>query len=91
MKPNFSGRTAKIMADIRTRTCIDRFDTAAIEEILQDALNEYYYDDLEKAVESAYDAGYDEGRSEGYSDGYSEGHSDGYYEGYSDGYEYGYE
>ena len=41
MKPDFMDMTAKIMAEICARTCIDKSDTKFIEEILQDALNEY--------------------------------------------------
>ena len=42
MKPDFMDVTAKIMAEIRARTCIDKSDTKFIEEILQDALEEGY-------------------------------------------------
>ena len=42
MKPDFMDMTAKIMAEIRARTCIDKSDTKFIEEILQDALEEGY-------------------------------------------------
>ena len=42
MKPDFMDVTAKIMAEIRARTCIDKSDTKFIEEILQDAIEEGY-------------------------------------------------
>ena len=54
MKSDFMVKTAKIIAEIRTRTYIDKIDEEFIKEILQDALNEYY------------DEGYDDGYSEGY-------------------------
>ena len=77
MKPNFMERTAKIIAEIRNRTCIDD-DVEAIEKILQDELNEYYrmldgyyeeeyYNTISSYRSSAYD--------KGYADGYSESHS----------------
>ena len=74
MKPDFMDRIEKIIADVRTRTCIDKIDvevleTEVLEEILQDALNEYY------------DAGYDDGHSDGHSDGYENGYDDGYDDG----------
>ena len=42
MQPDFKDTTAKIMAEIRARTCIDKSDTKFIEEILQDALEDGY-------------------------------------------------
>ena len=73
MKSDFMVKTAKIIAEIRNRTCIDD-DVEVIKEILQDALNEYYY------------RGYDDGRSEGYADGYEVGYDEGYEVGYDEGY-----
>ena len=105
MKPNFIKRAAKIIADVRARTCINDDDAEALEELLQDALHDCYalgYDDgtsiLNGDVDSAYDAGYAlghsdgyyEGHDEGYCDGCYEGHSEGYSEGHSDGYDEGY-
>ena len=83
MKPNLMGRTAKIMAEIRTRACIDKLDTEVIEEILQAALEEYY-DELDGyydeecyiAISSARSKAYDEGHSDGYADGYDIGYDD---------------
>ncbi len=80
--PNFMDSAAKIIAEIRTKTCIDAFDAEVIEKMLQDALNEYYeelneyyeeeyYNAISSARNSAYDSGYDDG----YSDGHSESHS----------------
>ena len=76
---DFKDSAAKIIAEIRNRTCIDEIDTEALEYILQDALKAYYFE--------GYDDGHSEGRSDGYYDGYDTGHSDGYYEGYDDGYD----
>ena len=61
---DFLESTAKIMAEIRTRACIDDVDAEAIEKILKDALVEYYHE--------AYDAGH----SDGYDDGYENGYAD---------------
>ena len=65
MKPDFIDRTAKIIAEVRTRICIDKIDARFIEAILQDALEE------------GYDEGYDVGYSEGYDDGYEGGYDEG--------------
>ena len=42
MKPDFMDMTAKIMAEISARTCIDKRDTKFIKKILQDAIEEGY-------------------------------------------------
>ena len=34
MKPNFMDSTAKIIAEVRTRTCIDKIDTEVLADIL---------------------------------------------------------
>ena len=75
MKPDFMDRTAKIIAEIRNRTCIDD-DVEVLEAILQDALREYY-DELQKYYDAGYDTAYDEGHSDGYGDGYGEGYDEG--------------
>ena len=90
--PDFMGRIAKIIEDVRARTCIDKIDAEVIEAILQDSLNEYsimlngyyeeeYYIAISRARSKAYD--------DGHFDGYTNGHSDGYDIGYEDGYEEG--
>ena len=61
--PNFTGQTAKLIAEIRTKTCID--DVAA--EVIKDMLNRAYYD--------GFDDGYDVGYGIGYDVGYDAGHS----------------
>ncbi len=68
MKPDFMDITARIIAEVRTRTCSNEIDIEVLEEILQDELNEYY------------DEGYYDGHYVGRSDGYSKGYSDGYSE-----------
>ena len=90
MKPYFMDITAKIIAEVRNRTCIDTIDTEVLEEILQYELNEYYYEldeyyinDFYNEVSRAHRTGYDEGNSEGYSEGHSEGHYEGYIAGKS--------
>ena len=84
--PDFMGRIAKIIAEVRTIACIDDVDAEAIKKILQDELNEecrmldsYYWaeynnkycNEISSVRNGAYDAGYDEG----YADGHSESHS----------------
>ena len=81
MSPNFTGRIAKIIAEVRS-TCIDKIDAEAIEvieELLQDELlelneycrmlDEYYIEEYHNAIarvrSKAYDAGYDDGYSDG--------------------------
>ena len=80
---DFLESTAKIMAEIRTRACIDDADAEVIAGILQDALNEYY-DELNEyyeeeyynAIASARSRAYDDGYADGYDEGYSESHSE---------------
>ena len=52
MKTVFTDRTANIIAEIRTRTCIDKIDEEVIFEILQAEFKNYY--------NAGYDAGYNE-------------------------------
>ena len=68
MPPNFMGGAAKIIAEIRNRTCIDDNDAEVIKGILKAAIHEYYED----------------GHSDGYADGYEHGYDDGYEHGYAD-------
>ena len=91
MKPYFMDITAKIIAEIRSRACVDKIDTEVLEEILQYELNEYYYEldeyytnDVYNEVSRAHRTGYDEGKSEGYSEGYFAGYSDGHSKGHSE-------
>ena len=82
--PNFERKTAKIIAEIRNRTCIDDVDAEAINEILQESLNEYlmmldgyYEEEYYIAVSRAKNSAYDKGHSDGYADGYDDGYDDG--------------
>ena len=68
MPPNFMQGAAKIMAEIRTRACIDDVDAKVIEAIVKDAIHQYY----------------DDGHQNGYDDGYEHGYDDGYESGYAD-------
>ena len=94
MKPDFMDRIEKIIAEMRTSTCIDDVDAEIIEKILQDALNEYY-DALNKYydgdIDNAYEEGYALGYDDGYAGGYYAGNSDGNFEGYDKGYDDGYD
>ena len=87
MKHDFMDRAAKIIEQVLLRTCIDKIDAEAIEEILQDALNEYhdelneyYEEECYIAISSARNKAYDDGHSDGYADGYDVGYDDGYSE-----------
>ena len=82
--PDFMGSIAKIIAEVRLRTCIDEIDTDVLVEILQEELKEYYtllngyyeekyYIALSSARNSAYDDGYDDGYDVGYDNGYADG------------------
>ena len=71
MKHDFMDRAAKIIAEIRTKTYIDKIDAEAIKEILQDELIEYH----NEVFTYGHGIGYDDGYDEGYALGYDEGHS----------------
>ena len=98
--PNFMSRIAKIIGEVRARTCIEDVDAEVLWEILQDELkelNEYcrmldgYYEEkcsiaISRARNNSYYEGHSDGYSLGYDDGYLDGHSEGCDEGHSDGY-----
>ena len=83
MKSDFMVKTAKIIAEIRNRTCIGD-DAEVIKEILQDELKEYY-DALHECYDDGYSLGHSEGYSKGHSDGYALAYEDGRSAGYSEG------
>ena len=60
MKTNFMDRIAKIVVEIRNRTCID--NTEVLEEILKYELRTYYTE-LEEYYDTGYIAGYGDGSS----------------------------
>ncbi len=66
MKSDFMGKTAKIIAEIRNRTCIDDNDAEVIKEILKAAIHEYY--------EVGHSDGYDDGYENGYADCHAKNH-----------------
>ena len=81
MKPNFKSRTAKIIVEVRNRTCIDE-DVEILKEILQDELKtyyaeleEYYEKEYCNVISSTHSRAYDAGYDNGYADGYSASHS----------------
>ena len=94
MEAIFMERAAKIIAEVRSRTCIDDVDAEVLAEVLKDALNEYYdelagyYAELDRyyaeeyyiAISSARSMAYDDGHSDGYENGYEHGYADGYSE-----------
>ena len=76
--PNFMSKIAKIIEEVRARTCINKIDAEAIEKILQDELTEYYrilegyyeeeyYNTISSALSSAYDNGYADGQAKSHS------------------------
>ena len=87
MKPDFMGRTARILAELRNRTCIDD-DAEVLKEILQDELKEYY-DELNGYYEEKCCIEISRARNSAYYDGHSDGYSLGYDDGYEEGYEVG--
>ena len=62
--PDFTGRLAKIIADIHYQICVYKIDAKVIEDILQAEINEQ--------CSKSYDAGH----SDGYDDGYENGYAD---------------
>ena len=81
-KPNFMGKTAKIIAKVRASACIDDVDAEVIEKILQEELNEYYRmldgyyeEEYYNALNTARNRAYDDGFDVGYDVGYDEGRS----------------
>ena len=72
MKPDFMVTLAKIIAEVRTRTCIDKIDTEVLEDILQKELIEYH----NEAYTYAHNIGYDDGFNDGYDVGYDNGRSE---------------
>ena len=76
---DFKDSAAKIIAEIRTRTCIDELDAEVIKEILQDALIKYH----NEVFTYGHSIGYDDGHSDGYALGYDAGYDDGYSAGHS--------
>ena len=87
MKHNFMGKTAKIIAEIRSKTCIDDVDVEALKEILQDAYEEGYDEGYDKCCDDwevySHKSGLDVALNNAYYEGYSDGHADGYSDGYS--------
>ena len=75
MKPDFMDRIAKIIAEVRTRTCIDKIDTEVLEYILQKELIEYHNEAYTYAHNIGYDDGFNDGYDVGYDNGYSDSHS----------------
>ena len=78
MTPKFMGRIAKIIAEVRNRTCIDEIEGEIIEGILQDSLNEYcrmldsyYWEEYYNEISSARGIAHDDGHSDGYSESHS--------------------
>ena len=78
--PSFKGSIARIIADIRKRTCTDDADVEIIEEILRveikdyyDLIDLYYEEEYCVAVASASNSAYDNGYADGFADGYDEG------------------
>ena len=82
MAPKFMDRAENIVEEVLLRTGIDGVDAEVIEELILNALNEYYdelneyyeeeyYNEVSRARNASYDAGYEDG----YNDHHSESHS----------------
>ena len=87
MKLDFMDRTAKIIAEIRARTCMDYVDTDVLKEILQDELIKYHNEVFTYGHTIGYDSGYIDGKSSleeavdnAYDKGYAVGSGTGYYD-----------
>ena len=82
ISPKFATKTAKIIAEIRNRTCIKIMDAQSLEEIFIDALNEYctavdeyYEEEYYIAIEDVRASAYDNGFADGYDVCYAENNS----------------
>ena len=89
--PDFMGRAANIIAEIRIRACIDKIDTEVIEDILKDELIKYHNEVFTYGHSIGYDDGYADGKSSlaeavdsAHEEGYELGYDEGYYTGYSE-------
>ena len=82
MSPKFMDRAENIVEEVLLRTGIDGVDAEVIQELILNALNEYYdelneyyeeeyYNEVSRARNASYDAGYEDG----YNDHHSESHS----------------
>lgn len=72
---NTTNFAAKIMAQVRTSTCIDTVDADILTGLLQDALHgiaDYYEEEFSNAIASVRSSAYDAGYSDGYDDGQSD-------------------
>ena len=72
MKFDFTEITTKVIAEVRTRTCINKLDAKVIEEILQDELIKY----RNEVFTYGHSIGYNEGYDDGYRAGYKRGVND---------------
>ena len=76
--PNFT----RLIAELRTRTCLNDVDVEVILEILTERCRmidgyyeEEYYNELDNVRFTAYNDGYDAGYADGYDIGYDDGYS----------------
>ena len=63
MKPDFMEKTAKIITEVRTKTCIDTEILEVFEEILKDELIKYHNEVFTYGYDKGYDDGYDDGKN----------------------------
>ena len=78
----------RLIAELRTRACINDGDAEAFEELLKAelteyclALDEYYLEEYSNALDNTQIIAYDEGNYDGYDDGYDAGYNAGYADG----------
>ena len=73
ISPKFATKTAKIIAEIRNRTCINNMDAQILEDILQAALNEYYME-VDEYYEEEYYIAIEDVRASAYDNGFADGY-----------------
>ena len=77
MSPKFMDRAENIVEEVLLRTCIDGVDAEVIEELILNALNEYY-DELNEYYEEEYYNAVSSARNKAYDAGYEDGYNDGH-------------
>ena len=85
MKFDFMEITAKVIAEVRTRTCIDDVDAEVLEELLKDELIKY----RNEVFTYGHNIGYDDGHAAGHKAGLDDAADNAYDEGYALGYSEG--
>lgn len=77
MSPKFMDRAENIVEEVLLRTGIDGVDAEVIQELILNALNEYY-DELNEYYEEEYCNEVSRARNASYDAGYEDGYNDHY-------------